>query len=103
MPISERPWANYTEADYSDAGAFCDACLVNLNDGPRDEWTKAACRLPVREPGGALNRNGVHAAAARLRQVDAPPEARRRAARKLLAAYRELDEEAPDSVRQVAG
>jgi hypothetical protein len=107
MPISDKPWGSITEADYPSAAAFCAACLINLNTGPASDWTKGQCKLPVREPGGALNRNAVHAAAGVLAGarggVDAPPEERRRAARRLLALYRELDEEAPDTVRRLAG
>lgn len=105
MAISNRPWGNVSQADYPDAGAYCDACLINGNTGPRARWTKAACKLPVREPNGDLNRNGVHAAAARLAGagggVDASPEQKRSAARKIAAHYRQLDEALPDSMRRM--
>jgi len=110
MPkVSTRPWSEITEADYEDAIDFCEASLINLNEGPRDEWVKAKCKLRVYEPrkmGRALNRNGVIAAAAVLAGarggVDAPPEAKRRAARKLLQLYRELEMEPPESLRRIA-
>lgn len=108
MPtFSDKPWGQFSESDYRDAGQFCDACLINLNDGPRDKWTKANCKLPVKEPGGAYNRNGIHAAAAALAGarggVQAPPEAKRRAARALIRLYRQMDEEPPESLRRIAG
>jgi len=107
MPFSDKPWSSISESDYPDAGAFCDASLINLNDGPREQWTKQNCKLPVKEPGGAYNRNGIHAAAAALAGarggVQAPPEAKRKAARALIRLYRQMNEEPPESLRRIAG
>jgi hypothetical protein len=106
MPISNRPWSDISESDYKDAAAFCDASLIDLND-PGDEKVKGKCKLPVREPGGALNRNAVHSAAAALAGarggIQAPPEEKRKAARKLARLYSELDEEPPESVKRLTG
>lgn len=106
MPISNKPWGSISESDYKDAEAFCKASLIDLNE-PGEEKVKGKCKLPVYEPGGALNRNGVHAAAAVLAGsrggVNAPPEAKRKAARKLISLYAELDEEPPESLRKLAG
>lgn len=106
MPISNKPWGNISESDYKDAASFCKASLIDLNE-PGAEKVKAKCKLPVYEPGGALNRNAVHAAAAALAGarggVDAPMEEKRKAARKLIRLYRELDEEPPDSIKRLAG
>lgn len=105
MPISNRPWGDVSEADYASASAFCKAALIDLNP-PGDEKTKALCKLPIFEPGGALNRNAVHAAAGVLAGarggVQAPPEKRRAAARALIGRYRELDEEPPPSLVSLA-
>jgi hypothetical protein len=60
---------------------------------------KSCHKLPIKEPGGALSRAGVHAAAARFNQVDAPPEAKASAARQLRGAYKQLGEEAPDVLK----
>lgn len=106
MAVSERPWGRFSPADYETAGAYCDACLINLNTGPRADWSKGECKLPVYEPNGDLNRNGVHAAAAALAGarggVAAPPAAKRAAARKAVNLYGRLEEEAPESVRRLA-
>ncbi len=106
MPISNKAWSSVSESDYRDAAAFCNACLIDLNP-PGSEKVKGNCKLPVYEPGGALNRNAVHAAAAVLAGgrggVNAPAEAKRKAARKLLRLYSELDEEPPESLRRLAG
>lgn len=106
MPISDRPWGDVSESDYKDAAAFCAACLIDLNE-PGKEKVKGNCKLPYKEPGGAVNRNGVHAAAAALAGarggVQAPADVKRTAARKLLRLYSELDEEPPESLRRLAG
>jgi hypothetical protein len=104
MAISEKPWSNITAADYPTPAAYCEASLIDLNTG-RDK-AKGNCKLPIYEPGGALNRAAVHAAAAVLAGgrggVDAPPDAKRAAARKLVSAYRQLEEDAPDAVKRLA-
>ena len=109
MPsISDRDWDEIRESDYEDADEYCGACLIDLNERG-EEKTKANCKLPVREPkrlGGKLNRNAVHAAAVVLAGgrsgVKAPAEAKKKAARELVRLYKELDEEAPESVVKLA-
>lgn len=107
MAISDEPWGNFSDADYADAGALCDASLINLNTGPRSGWTKGNCKLRIFEPDGDLNRNGMAAAAAVLAGarggVDAPAAAKGAAARRLLAHYRSADETPPDSLIRMAG
>lgn len=106
MAISDRPWGDISQADYRDAEHYCRSALINLNEGPPENWTKERCKLPVYEPGGALNRNAVHAAAAVLAGsrggVMAPAAAKRRAARKLVALYGELGEDPPVSIVALA-
>lgn len=103
MPISNKPWGSISEADYTPE-QFCRASLIDLNPSGEPK-VKGLCKLPVKEPSGALNRNGVHAAASVLAGgrggVDAPPAAKRAAARRLLAYYRELDEQPPPSLRRM--
>lgn len=104
MAISNKPWGQFSGSDYS-LEQWHRACLIHLHEGA--PTSKAQCKLPVKEPDGSLNRNGVHAAAAALAGarggVDAPPEQKRRAARVLVRLYGELDEEPPDSIRRLAG
>lgn len=105
MAVSDRPWGQFSESDYTPE-QFCAAALIDLNPAGEAKQ-KGMCKLPVNEPNGDLNRNGVHAAAARLAGagggVQAPADAKRRAARKLMAIYRSLHEQAPDSIRMMAG
>lgn len=60
---------------------------------------KERCSLPIREPGGALSRAGVHAAASRIGEVkDACPAAIASAKAKLRSAYSQLGEKPPASI-----
>ncbi len=105
MPFSDKPWSQFKESDYRDAEHFCSACLIDLNP-PGKPKVKALCKLPVKEPGGAYNRNAIFAAAAALAGarggVKAPAEEKRKAARKLLRLYREMEAEPPESLRRIA-
>lgn len=106
--VSDKRWSSISESDYEDASDYCAACLIDLN--PRgEEKRKEKCKLPVKEPkktGGRLNRNAVHAAANVLAGarggIDAPPDEKRRAARKLVRLYKELDEDPPEAVTKLA-
>jgi hypothetical protein len=92
-------------ANYESTEAYCNACLINLNEGDPEDWTQANCKLPVREDGDSSDtyvRQAVHAAAQRINQVDAPAEDIRSAARELVRAYDEMDEEPPESLTNLA-
>ena len=98
--VSNKPWSDFSQADYT-IEQWRRACLIGP-DEPSDR--KEDYKLPVREPDGTLNRNAVHAAAARIGQVDAPAPVVKRAARRLVALYRnQLDEEPPESLLRLAG
>ncbi len=83
--LSDEPW-NGDAGQWPSAAAYCESCLVDLNDGdgPKVKWK---CHLPVREPDGNLNRHGLAAAQGALigarGGVDLPVDAKRGAARKL--------------------
>jgi hypothetical protein len=109
VEVSERAWSSISESDYETAQEFCDACLINLNRGPRESWVKSLCKLPVYEPeklGGKLNRNAVIAAAAALAGarggVDAPAEVKREAARASIRLYGVIGLEPPESLKRIA-
>lgn len=97
---SDKPWSNFSSSDYT-IEQWRRACLLKMPGG--DPESKSTYKLPVKEPTGALNRNGVHAAAAALAGarggVDAPAEAKARARAKLRGLYRQLGEEVPDSLK----
>lgn len=102
--VSNKPWGQIKESDYT-LEQWHRACLIHLHDRP--PTAKSQCKLPVREPDGTLNRNGVHAAAAALAGArggtDAPLSEKRKAARKLISLYRILEEEPPESIKKLAG
>jgi hypothetical protein len=106
--VSERPWGDISESDYTPQ-QWRDACLIHLEPAEgQDPLTKSLNKLPVYEPGGALNRGGCHAAASALAGgrggVDAPAEAKAAAATTLIGLYtNELNETPPDSLYEVAG
>lgn len=69
--------------------------------------SKDAYKLPVREPGGDVNSNAVHAAAAALAGgrggVDAPDDEKKAAAEALISLYGQMKEDPPDSLLELAG
>lgn len=96
MAISEKPWSG-------SASRFTDeewkrSCVVHL----ADTLVKSDHKLPIREPNGDLSRAGVHAAAGRINQTDAPPEKIASAKRALRGAYKTLGEDPPDSITAAA-
>lgn len=99
--ISERSWSDYTSADYT-LEEWHKACLIHIHNGA--PTSKSQCKLPVRTPNGAINRNGVHAAAAALAgarsEIIASDAQKESAAKKLRSLYSELDEEPPNSLKQ---
>lgn len=102
--VSNKVWSRFKESDYT-LEQWCRACLIHE---VRKPTAKSQCKLPVREPDGTLNRNGVHTAAAVLAGarggVKTTPENKRRAARELVRLYRrELKEEPPESILRMAG
>jgi len=100
--ISEKPWSEYTKADYS-IEQWHAACLIHIHEGA--PTSKSQCKLPVKTPNGAVNRNGVHAAAAALAGArgglkGVSAEQKSKAAGALRRYYSQLDETAPDSLSQ---
>jgi hypothetical protein len=103
--ISDKPWGQFSPADYQNAAAYCGACILDLNPAGAEK-VKSLCHLPVHEPNGDLNRNAVHAAAARLDgaggKMNLTPAQRTRAARELVHIYRtQLHEEPPERLKHL--
>lgn len=92
---SDAPWngsaSRFSDDQYKKATAACDS---------GDGTPKELCFLPHHEPGGALNVNGLHAAASRFNQVSGhSPEAVARAKSHLRSHYREVGEDVPDVLK----
>ena len=102
--VSEKPWSEYTKADYTPE-QWHRACLIHLHEG--SSAPKGQCKLPVRTPGGALSRPGVHAAAAALAGarggVDAPDAEKSKAKSSLIRLYNELGDDPPPSLKHSEG
>lgn len=96
--VTRRAWdgspSRFTDAQYRRS------CVL---DRGGDAPVKQRYGLPIREPDGTLNMNAVRAAAAVIPKVDAPSKAVRAAARKLIAAYRELGLAPPKALLALAG
>ena len=96
--VTDAAWdgsaSRFTDEQYARS---CVLDRAKCGDG--EMTTRQRYSLPVREPGGELNRNAVHAAASRIGQVDACPEAVAAAKSALRRAYGELGEDAPDSIK----
>lgn len=96
--ISEASWDG-------SASRFSDEEWIRstvVDRGEEFSTPKERYAVPILEPNGDLNRAAVHAAAARINQVDAPDSAISAGERKLVAAYRRLEEEPPESLTAAA-
>lgn len=96
--ISEASWDG--SASRFEDDEWQRSCVVDR--GAEFETAKERYAVPILEPNGDLNRAAVHNAAARINQVDAPDSAISAGERKLVAAYRRLDEEPPESLTAAA-
>lgn len=84
--FTSAPWQSPEAA--LDPADFAKVCLINLNE-PGSDPVKAKMKLPIKStPAGPVNLNALRNAAARLPQTDAPEEAKREAARKLIKLMR---------------
>lgn len=96
--ISEKPWSDFSESDYT-LEQWIKACLIVVGDGS----AKSQGKLPILEPNGDLNKNAVHAAAGRIGQLKGvTAEEKKAAAKKLVAAYKKIGEDAPESLTELA-
>lgn len=99
--ISDTPWEQFDESDYTPE-QWRSACLIDTGSGGEDSKDRYA--LPVKEPGGKLNRHGVTAAASRISQVKgAPDDEVKKAARSLMGYYGRMKKPTPPNVLKVLG
>ena len=103
--FTNKPWDGSANR-WPDAASYADSSLINLNTGARSNWTKGNVKLPIQEPSGEYNVNAIHAAVAALAGgrggVDAPPAAKKAAAKKLISLYGRMKEDVPPSIKQMA-
>lgn len=97
--ITRKPWEGAASRFEDDE--WRRSCV--LDRGEAFETPKSRYAFPVLEPNGDLNVNGLHAAAGRMNQASASPQAKAKAARKLVRYYRQASEEPPASLLAAAG
>ena len=101
MPFSSAPWS--TPASDLSPEDYCKVCLIDLNPSGAKKL-KGKCKLPVRKsPGAPYNKAALRNAAARLPQADAPADAKRKAARKLVRLMREAGMRPGEATLRMAG
>ncbi len=103
--VSDKPWEQFTAADYTPE-QWARACLIDTGEG--NTTAKSRYKLPVKEPDGAVNRAGAHAAAGALAGarggIDATPDQKAAAAKALVKIYQsDLAEDPPGSLMKAAG
>lgn len=62
--FSDKPWDG-SASNYADTDAYCAACMIDENPAGKAK-VQALCKLPYKEPGGAVNKNALRAIAAAL-------------------------------------
>ena len=105
MAVVDTAWDG-SASRWPDTASFCKSCLIDTNPAGQDK-IQADCKLPIREPSGALNKNALSAAAAALAGArgglkDVSSADKKAAARKLMAAFREAQMPPPDSLKALA-
>ena len=104
LHMSTKPWGDYSESDYT-LEQWHRACLIHQHSG--QPTSKSQCKLPIRTPSGAVNKNAIFAATAALAGARTPINAdavqKERAARTLLRHYREMNQKPPESLLKLAG
>ncbi len=108
---SNKPWSGFSESDYTPE-QFANACIIDLNPSGKTP-VKDLCYLPYKEPDGTPNVNGLMAAAGgrgllRIKKPDSLSAEqwateKRKAARKIIALYKQVGRVAPESIYRVAG
>ena len=104
MATTDKAWDG-SPSRWPDTKSFCDSCLIDTTPDGQDP-VQANGKLPVMEPNGDINTNAVHAAASALAGgrggVKAPPAVKKAAARKLVKIYDQMQEDVPDSIKNMA-
>lgn len=104
MATTSKAWDG-SASRWPDTDSFCKSSLIDENPDGQNK-VQSLCKLPVYEPNGDLNVNAVHAAAASLAGgrggVKASPASKKAAARKLVKIYGQLQEDVPDSIKNMA-
>lgn len=105
MAVTDQKWDG-SASRWPDAKSYCDSSLINTNpSGSKPEdWTKDACKLPVREPNGDINTHALSSAAAVLNGgmgglKGVSVEDKAKAARALKRLYAQASLPVPDALK----
>src|SRR5262249_2508609 len=106
MALSSKPWNAPSVGGFGGGvDRYCKACLIDLNTG--GQKTAGNCKLPYKEPNGDVNVNALRAIAAVLGGarggVQAPPDAKKAAARKLVGLMKSANMTPGDPTLKMAG
>ena len=106
MAITDRPWDG-SASRWPDTASYCSSCLIDTNPSGEDK-TQDNCKLPIKEPGGDINKNALGAAAGALAGArgglkNVSPADKKKAARALIRAYGEAKMDVPPSLKSIAG
>lgn len=93
---SDKPWSDFKQSDYTPE-QWKNACLIVDGDGS----TKDMCQLPVKEPNGTYNVNGIQAAAGRINQVKSDGDSVADAAAALANLYGKMKKDVPPEVAKL--
>lgn len=103
--FTDAPWDG-AASNYKDTDAYCAACLIDTN--PADsKKTQDNCKLPIKTPSGAVNKNALSSAlgalnGARNALTGVSAADKKKAARALQRYYQQAKMDVPDSLRRLA-
>jgi len=104
--VSDAKWDG-SPSNWKDTPSYCDSCAINMNTGDRADWMQDKCKLPFKFPDGAISTVSIATCAAALNGArgglkDVPADAKKKAARTLISAYREAQMDPPDNLKKMA-
>lgn len=102
VDFSKTPWSNFKDSDYND-DQWKNACLVVDTECLKNSTPKQCCKLPVKEPNGTYNINGIQAAYGALQGsrggVKITDQQRQDALNKLRSLYKQANLNIPDAMK----
>lgn len=103
--FTDAPWDG-SASNYKDTDAYCSACLIDQNDGSGPK-VQAKCKLPYKTPSGAVSKGALRAISGALQGsrggVEASPDDKRAAAKKIIPLMKEAKIDVGDGLYKVAG
>jgi hypothetical protein len=103
--FTDEAWSG-NASDYKDTNEYCDACLIDENESGKPK-IQAKCKLPIKKK-GVIYRRALQAAAGALmgsrgQTVQASPEEKKAAAKRLVSLMKEGGMVAGPNLLDLAG